>query len=203
MHDGKHPQLILNGYKHIGGYDLESGKEIWRLSGGGDVPVPTPVVENGLIYLTSAHGRSRPIRAVKITAKGELGRDPDKEKHILWSHPRFGIYMQTPLVYRGLLYACSDGGILACYDAKTGARIYRKRLGGGTTGFSGSAVAADGKIYFSGESGEIFVLKAGAEFEAPTVNDMGETCMATPAISEGTIIFRTRHQLVAIRTDKK
>lgn len=29
--------VIVNGWKHIGGYDLETGKEAWRMSGGGDI----------------------------------------------------------------------------------------------------------------------------------------------------------------------
>ena len=29
-------------------------------------------------------------------------------------------------------------------------------------------------------------------------NDLGETCMATPAISDGTLLFRTRSKLIAI-----
>ena len=29
-------------------------------------------------------------------------------------------------------------------------------------------------------------------------NPMGEICMATPAISEGVLFFRTRHHLVAV-----
>ena len=37
-------QVIVNGWKHIGGYDLATGKELWRMTGGGDIPVPTPIV---------------------------------------------------------------------------------------------------------------------------------------------------------------
>jgi outer membrane protein assembly factor BamB len=199
---GKNGQLIVNGYKHIGGYDLDTGAVIWKLRGGGDVPVPTPVVADGLIYLTSAHGRSRPLRAIRVKAAGDLTDEENAKAFIAWNNPRFGVYMQTPLVYRGLLYACSDGGILAVYDPKTGARIYRQRIGGGETGFSGSLVAADGKIYLSGESGQIFVVKAGPEYESIATNDMGENCMATPAISDGMLFFRTRHHVVAIEQKK-
>ena len=163
------------------------------------MPIPTPIVANDLVILTSAHGRARPLRAVSLRAEGLVGADPDTDPHLAWVLPRRGIYNQTPIVYGGLLYACSDGGVLGCYDPETGREIYRERLGGGRTGFSGSAVAADGKLYISGESGEVFVLKAGAEFEVLAVNDMAETCMATPAISEGTLFFRTRHHVVAIR----
>lgn len=192
-------QVILNGYKHIGGYDLETGEEIWKVVGGGDVPVPTPVVAHGLIFLTSAHGRARPIRAISVEASGEIGSDPREEDYLEWMLPRRGIYMQTPMVYGDLLYCCSDGGILSCYEAKTGVRVYRQRLGSGITGFSASAVAAGGQLYFSGESGEVYVVRAGREFEILAVNDMGETCMATPAISEGSLFFRTRHKLIAIK----
>ena len=52
-------QVIVNGWKHIGGYDLETGKEVWRMNGGGDIPVPTPITAHGLVFITNAHARSR------------------------------------------------------------------------------------------------------------------------------------------------
>jgi outer membrane protein assembly factor BamB len=191
-------QVIVNGYKHMGGYDLATGTELWKLAGGGDVPVPTPVVEDGLIYITNAHGRLRPICAIRVDAAGELTLEADESEHMAWCLPRAGIYMQTPLVVDGRLYCCSDGGILGCYDAKTGERSYRERIGGGGTGFSGSAVCSGGHLYFTGESGEVFVVRAGPEFETIAVNEMGETCMSTPAISDGRLYFRTRNHLIAI-----
>ena len=202
VHPGNHPQLVLNGYKHIGGYDLKSGEELWKLVGGGDVPVPTPVVADGLIFLTSAHGRSRPIRAVRVEARGLLGDDPDQDPHLVWQDSRRGVYMQTLLVHEGLLYSCSDGGGLGCYEADSGTELYRRRVGAGRTGFSGSPVLADGKLFLTGESGEVFVIRVGREFEELAVNDMNETCMATPAISAGSLFFRTRDHLVAVRRNK-
>ena len=70
--EGPRPQLVVNGWKHMGGYDLATGREIWRMSGGGDCPVPTPIVWNGLIFLMSAHGPRSPIYAVKTTAIGDV-----------------------------------------------------------------------------------------------------------------------------------
>ncbi len=64
--------------------------------------------------------------------------------------------------------------------------------------FSASGVAADGKLYFSSEEGGIFVVKAGPEFENLATNSMKDECMATPAISEGMLFFRTHHYLVAV-----
>ena len=191
-------QIIVNGYRHIGGYDLESGEEIWKLVGGGDVPVPTPIVEEELIYITSAHGRMRPIYAIHTAARGLITADAKNDEAMEWCHLNRGIYMQTPLVDDGLLYACSDGGVLSVFDAFSGEGLYRERLGDGRSGFSGSAVQAGEYLYFTAESGTVHVLRAGPEFEEVAVNGLGETCLATPAISEGCLFFRTRHHLVCV-----
>jgi outer membrane protein assembly factor BamB len=192
-------RIAVNGYKHIGGYDLESGAEVWKLVGGGDVPVPTPVVAHERIYITSAHGPLRPIYAIDAKAEGLLTMDPAECEAMVWSNRR-GVYMQTLLVYGEELYACSDGGVLTVFDAHTGEERYRERLGTGSTGFSGSPVAADGLVYFTGESGEIHVIRAGSTFERVATNDMGEVCMATPAISAGVLFVRGRRHLFALGT---
>jgi outer membrane protein assembly factor BamB len=193
-------QVIVNGFKHIGGYDLETGKELWRMKGGGDIPVPTPLVHRNLAIITNAHGSAAPIFAVRLGATGDvsLAAGAQTNDHIVWSQQRKGAYMQTPIVYREHLYVCRDNGVLSVYDVATGRRVYQQRLADGTTGFSASAVAGDGKVYYSSEDGSVLVIKAGAVFEQIAENDMGETLMATPAISEGTIFFRSRTRLVAV-----
>ena len=198
--DGERAQLIVNGYKHIGGYDLRTGKELWRLQGGGDIPVPTPVVAHGLVFITNAHGRMAPIYAIRTSAAGDISLQgaESANHHIAWSRLRDGGYLQTPLVYGDYLYVCRENGVLSCYEAKTGNRLYEERLGTGRTGFTASPVAADGKVYFTSEDGDIYVVQAGPEFKLLSVNPMGEICMATPAISEGTLFFRTQGHLVAI-----
>ncbi|MEO8678103.1 MAG: PQQ-binding-like beta-propeller repeat protein [Vicinamibacterales bacterium] len=197
---GGRDQVIVNGWKHIGGYDLETGKEVWRMTGGGDIPVPTPIAAHGLVFITNAHGQAAPIFAVKETATGDitLKAGETSNAHIAWSYMRDGGYMQTPLVYGDLLYVCRDNGVLSVFDAKTGVRHYQGRLGDGRTGFSASAVAAGGKVYFTSEDGEVLVVKAGTTFELLATNPLGEVAMATPAISEGMLLFRTRNHLIAI-----
>lgn len=195
--DGR-TQIVCNGFKETAGYDFETGEQIWWLEGGGDIPVPTPIVAHDLIYVTNAHGTLAPIYAIKTTARGELTMDPDECVFMAWCHPRRGNYMQTPVVYGDLAYFCNDAGILSCYDARTGEEVYRQRLGSGRSGFSASAVAGDDKLYFTSEDGLCYVVKAGEEFELLSYNDLVETAMATPAISEGVIFFRTRSKLVAV-----
>ncbi|MCL4199339.1 MAG: PQQ-binding-like beta-propeller repeat protein [Phycisphaerales bacterium] len=193
-------QVICNGWKHIGGYDLADGRELWKLVGGGDIPVPTPVVAGDLIYITNAHGRMAPIYAILTDAEGTLEAPADGagNRHIAWAYSRRGNYMQTPIIYKGLAYFCSDAGILSCYDAQTGEQHYRERLGEGRAGFTSSPVAGDGKLYFTSEEGQVHIIRPGTTFEKLTVIDLGETHMSTPAIADGVIYFRTRGHVVAV-----
>jgi outer membrane protein assembly factor BamB len=200
VQEGARTQLIANGWHEIAGYDFATGKKLWTMNGGGDIPVPTPISAHGLIFITNAHGGLAPIYAIKPNASGDitLASDATSNQHIAWSAPRDGTYMQTPIVYGPHLYASRDNGVLRVYDAATGNRVYEQRMGDGKTGFTASPVAADGKIYFTSEDGDVYVLKAGAAYEVLAQNKMGEVCMATPAISEGRLYFRTRGHLVAI-----
>jgi outer membrane protein assembly factor BamB len=128
VESGKKKQVVVNGYKHIGGYSLDDGKQLWRLKGGGDIPVPTPVVGHGLIFITNAHGQLAPIYAIKPMAKGDvsLNGNDTSNSGVAWAKLREGGYMQTPLVYGDHLYVCRDNGVLSCYDAKTGEQRYKQ-----------------------------------------------------------------------------
>ncbi len=194
---GGKTMIIVNGYKHMGGYDFETGKEIWELGNGGDIPTPTPVIANDLIYLNSAHGKFSPIFAVHPNAIGDITLAPDstKNQYIVWSIKRGGAYMQTPLIFNGYLYNLQVNGQLMCFDAMTGELKYKDSL---KEAFTASGIAADGKLYFSSEEGNIFVVQAGPEFKLLSKNALKDICMATPAISGNTIYFRTQHFIYAI-----
>jgi len=192
-------QLVVNGYRHSGGYDPLTGEELWRLGGGGDIPVPTPVVARDLIILSSAHGGRAPLRAVRSAARGDVAQDRSDgdAESVAWSRRRDGIYMQTPLVYGDYLYACKNNGVLSCYRAGTGELQYRERLAGGV-GFTASPVACRGKLYFTSEDGNVYVVAAGGEYKLLAKNALNEICMATPAISAGLLIIRAKNHVYGI-----
>jgi outer membrane protein assembly factor BamB len=106
-------------------------------------------------------------------------------------------HVVTPIAYRGLLYVCADNGILTIYDLATGERINRLRLGGRGASFSASPVAADGRLYFASEDGDVFVLAAGTEGELLATNPIGEVILATPAIVPGVMVIRGRQHVFA------
>jgi outer membrane protein assembly factor BamB len=193
--DAKSWQVVVNGWKHTGGYDLKTGKELWKLKGGGDIPVPTPVFLDGLVVITSAHGAARPIYAIRTDAAGDLN---DNRSAIAWTQERAGNYMQTPLLTGGLGYFCFDNGVLTVYQLANGEKLYQQRLGGGSSGFTSSAVASGNQIYITNEDGHSFVLAPGPAYKVLAENDLGETVMATPAISGSVLYIRGGKHLFAI-----
>ena len=193
-------EILVNGWHHTGAYDFSSGRVIWHLNGGGDIPVPTPIVGNGLAYFTSGHGPGRPLRAIRIDATGDITPPSlgSTNANIAWAQPHSGTYMQTPIIVGENLYACLDTGLLTCLDAKTGTIHYSERMGSGGEGFTSSPVSDGRNLYFASEVGNVYVVPAADRFSVVATNTLQETCMATPLISEGTLCYRTRGQLVAI-----
>lgn len=197
-------QVVVNGWPWMVSYRLSDGQEIWRIRGGGDNPVPTPFEAHGLIYLTNAHGGPSPILAVRpgasgdLTAETEQPSDQRNSSSIAWSIRRGGSYMSTPVVYGDQIYVGSAKGIIRSFDAHTGKQLFENRLGT-RAGMIASLVAGDRKIYCASENGTVYVLQHGPELKVLSENRMGEPCLATPALSEGTLFIRTTRKLVAIR----
>ncbi|MCP4785905.1 MAG: PQQ-binding-like beta-propeller repeat protein [Fuerstiella sp.] len=204
----KRTQVVINGWPWIVSYNLKTGDELWRIRGGGDNPVPTPFEAHGLIYVTSAHGAQSPIFVVRPEANGDISppddtdgeeeEEEDSSTAIVWSTTRGGAYMSTPVVYGDYLYLGNPNGVVRCFHALTGEKIYEQRLGTGAT-ILASLVAAEGKIYCASENGTVYVVAAGPEFKVEAQNKMGQPCFATPAISEGVLFFRTTESLLAIK----
>ncbi len=197
-------QIVCNGFKQMAGYDFTSGEQLWTLKGGGDVPVPTPLFANGLIYLTNGHGRT-PTYAISPAASGDLTPAEDAEKlpdGLTWYQPRDGSYMPTPIVIGDRLYTCNDNGRLVVRNAMTGEQIYRRRVSGRASTYSASAVATPDRVYFSGENGDVVVIKTGDEYELLAENQMGEVVMATPAISGNRLLIRTSKALFCLENEK-
>lgn len=196
---GSAVQVVTNGWPWSVSYDLETGKERWRIGNGGDNPIPTPFSANGWIYLTNAHGGKAPVYAIQPDAKGDL--TPTAEKPVpaglVWAATGVGSYISTPVVYEDYIYLGNTNGVVRCLHAKTGEKLYETRLSPDAQIYA-SVVAGDGKVYFPSLDGDVYVVKAGPKFELLARNHMGEPCFATPAILKSTMYIRTTDSLVAV-----
>jgi len=190
--------VVLNGFKHRGGYDFLTGKEVWKMSGGGDIQIPTPIIGNDVIFFNSAHGPRSPVIAVSTGAVGDLTLQGNEtsNKYIKWSLPRGGSYMHTLLLYRNHLYNVNWDGTVVCLDPENGNKIFSGKLGK-TKSFVASPVAADGKIYVVDEQGTVYILQDGDSFNLLEEIPLNDNCLTAPSITDGAIFFRTQKYLIA------
>ena len=194
----KGDELVTNGTK-VRGYDPATGKLLWTLTPNSEIAIGTPVVYRDMAIVTAGYPPVRPVYAVRAGARGDISLAPGRSSSdaIAWSHDRDGTYISSPIVYRGQLYTLNNNGILTAYNADTGERLYRARVGGGGA-FSASPIAADGKLYLASEDGDVFVVQAGPEYVELAHHTMGEVIMASPAISDGLLFIRTLGHVWAI-----
>ncbi len=194
-------EIVAVGLGHAAGYDT-NGRELWRLSGLNGQATPTPVAVSDVLYVgTGSQGESnRPMFALRPGALEDVSlKDGEKSNDfILWTHPRASAYTPSPLVSSGRMYVVNDNGILSVFDAKTGERVHRARLGGGGYTFSSSPWAYDEKIFFLSEGGDTFVVRADDSHDEIAANRLDEMSLATPAIGEDSLFIRTQSRLYRI-----
>jgi outer membrane protein assembly factor BamB len=121
------------------------------------------------------------------------------ETHVVWRQRRGLPYVASPLYYRGRVYLVKDGGLVSCFEARTGKPLYEQERLGALGSYYASPVAADGRIYFASLNGVVTVIRAGDQLEVLARNDLGERLMATPAIVDHTLYVRTDKRLSGFR----
>lgn len=193
IHAGDHDELIVSSQRRVSAYDPDTGAELWSCGGNLVEVIPTPVVGHGLVFCLS--GRAGPTLAIRPGGSGDV-----TDTHLAWKASRGSSFVPSPLVYGDLLYMVNDMvSVVTCYEAVTGELVWQGRLGRARREtFSASPIGVDGKVFFMNDGGEMFVLKAGREFELLHVNRFDARTLASPALVDGRWYFRTDQHLLAI-----
>jgi len=181
-------QIAVSGTYQVKGYDAADGTELWKVDGMMMQCIPSPVAAGDMVYAVS--GRKGNTLAIRLDgARGQI------DKNVVWRYRRGAPFVPSGLVYAGHYYMVDDEGFGTCLDATTGVEVWRERMGGK---YQASLVAADGKVYFTNLDGVVSVIKAGAKFEVLAKNALGESVVASPAISNGQIFLRGEKHLYCI-----
>jgi outer membrane protein assembly factor BamB len=186
-------ELVVSSQHAVNAYDPASGKLLWTVQGNKYEVIPTPVVGHDLLFCSS--GRSGPTLAIRPGGSGDV-----TSTHVVWSSPKGSPFVPSPIVAGDYLYLVNDIlSVVTAYEAKTGKLVFQGRLGTEKKeSFSASPVAVAGKVFFTNDDGETFVLEAGSEFKLLRVNRLGKRTLASPALVDGRWYFRTEDELLAI-----
>ena len=192
-HKGK-KQVVLNGQTCARGYDLATGKELWRCSGQTQRPVASPVAGNGLVFVGSGF-RGSFLGAFRLDGKGDI----EKSKSVAWVIDRDTPDIASPLYSSGRVYFYKGkSGMLSCVDAATGKPHYTVERISGINSTYASPIAAGGHVYLTGRGGTTVVIKDAGKLEVVATNSLGEGIDATPAPAGKELFIRGEKHLFCI-----
>jgi outer membrane protein assembly factor BamB len=186
------PQLVSLASYALYGYDVRSGKELWRMEqwecfSGSNIPI----IGQGFIYSPLGHSRGQ-LWAIPLGEQGVI--DPAR---IRWKVRQNVPTRSSPILVDGLLYMVDDGGMATCIDAENGREVWRQKI---KSSYSASPIHADGRIYFFAESGHITTIEPGRAYKQLAEGKIEEGFMATPAIAGKAMFLRSKKALYRSET---
>ncbi len=190
-HDGDRKLLLALTAKTVAAYVASSGKEAWRLKIPVEVPIPSLVVDSNKLYVTGAVGGGG------YTAAYALRQNAAPEE--LWASRRSPADVSTPVLHKGRLFTITSTGIMVCYDAESGAVIWKQRVGTGLGVFYASLVAAEDKVYAVRSNGTTYVVAAEDRFRLVSESSLPEEIFASPAFGADCLFLRTANAIYCIR----
>ena len=183
-------------------YDPETGRILWELKTGGEQTIPSPVGDEGHLYLGNAGGQEVKgnLFAVKAGAEGDISPKEGEmtSSGVEWIVPDAGLGNASPLLYSGLIYLISSRGDINCINAVNGAQVYKTKLKGAGAIWASPWVYND-KIFFFDEKGVTHVMKAGDKFEILSENKLNDKFWASVAITGNTYLFKGVEKLYCIK----
>lgn len=189
------PQAIVPAMERVRSYDLETGAIVWESDGLTMNAIPSPVHEDGLVFLMSGF-RGNDLKAIRVAdAKGNI----DGTSAIVWTLDRGTPYVPSPLLMDGILYFLrSNSGILHAFDARTGQPRYQDQRLEQVPNVFASPVGAAGRIYIPGREGTTIVIRSGPAYEVLATNTLDDSIDASPALVDDEIIIRGHRHLYSI-----
>ena len=194
------PELIVCGSGFVTSYNPADGKVLWKVTGVQSGFSASPTADSERIFFGNSGPMSAgPLVAVQNGTRGEIALDSKFESEkVAWSRTRSGPGMASPVVSNGYLYIPGSGGILNCYQAATGERVYRTRVKDMST-VAASLWADDDRVFILDENGTTHVIQSGPEFNEIATNSIKDLFWATPAIAGDSLLLRGVEKLYCVR----
>lgn len=193
-------QLITASTPWVISYDPFTGEELWRFSGIEGDQGPSPVFLKGVVHAGNEYSYWFAIRA---DGTGDV-----TNTHLLWKAEEHLPDLCSPLAVDEFVFLLASWGILSCYDAATGEKLWELELEGS---FISSPGWAEGYVYVIGEQYKpgaddaesaqaiCWVIRPSREGgEIVAENPIGERCTASPAFVHGKLLIRGEKSLICI-----
>ena len=156
-----------------------TGETAWEYKSGA-ATIPSSAVSNGAVFV--------PSNGLTVLRPGD-----EKAPEILWEDNRMNPGTASPVIVDGKVFVMNSAGVLQAVGETTGSILWRLRLKGP---FSATPVAAGKHLILFSEKGVGQVVDiSGEEGVLVGENDLGETILGSPAISNDALFVRSDKHL--------
>lgn len=179
-------QVITAATSQVRSYDYETGEIIWTCTGLTRNVIPSPVYENGMLFVMSGF-RGNALLAIDLSkAKDDItGSDA-----IVWTYDQDTPYTPQSVLMKDKLYFLrANNGYLSCLNAKDGKVFYAKQKLEGINSIYSSPTGIADRLYIASEN-ICLVVKAGETFEVLSSNVLEDNFHASPVIVGDELILR-------------
>ena len=179
---GKTPQddvVFLQSRANFAAYDPRSGELLAAYDHWCDTVASATTSGDG-VYLPAAG-----IHALRYGATA-------RALSLVWTEPRLRCGNSSPVVADGRIYTVKDGSILVCGDTTDGHVVWQLRLKGPIWA---TPVLADGRLYVVNHEGLVQVVRLGEKGELEGTGQLDPGILASPAVAEGALYFRSNANL--------
>ncbi len=190
IHAANRDQLITAADPWVIAYNPADGKEIWRVKTEHGDAAPSPVAAGDRVYDTINDGT--PLLAIRADGTGDV-----TATHVLWKGEDNVPDICSPLATEEFVFLLTSAGMLTCYDAQKGGKLWGEDLGDFNCKSSPSMVGKE--LFVFGESGKCWVLspsRSGVKRVRQTA--LGEGCTSSPAFQDGRMVVRGEKNLFCI-----
>jgi outer membrane protein assembly factor BamB len=173
------PQIITLAVPWVISYDANDGKELWRVEGLNGEITPSPVFAGGMLFIISPSDR---LMAIRPDGQGDVSKT-----HVAWTSDENVPDVTSPVSDGELVFTITTGGLLTCFDAKDGKKLWEHDF---ETEVHASPTIAGRQLYLFTQKGSAIVVEVARQFKQTFRTEMGDAFHASPAFAQDKMILR-------------
>ncbi len=182
------PQFLHLSSWRLGGYDVETGEELWFWKTPCWQVIATVTYREDILVAACGAETAVSVEVLKL--------EENNKPALLWKREEDPPGTSSPVIFDDNLFYVTDNGVVCCLDLVTGKLHWRLELP--IDQYWASLVVGDGKLYITGRDGITTVVRASKELDMPATNELDEQISASPAIAGGKLYLRTSGNLYCI-----
>lgn len=172
-------QVIVLAVPWVISYAAKDGAELWRVEGMNGEITPTAAFAGGLVFAPSP---SEKLMAIRPDGSGDVTKT-----HVVWNNEDNVPDVTSPASNGELVFAATTSGMLTCYDAKDGKKLWEHDF---EMEIHASPNISGNRLYVLGQKGTAVVVEAARQFKELFRTEMGDAFHASPAFAPDRIVLR-------------